>query len=96
MHSLIPNETLTVELSRSMNEILQTLGVSVLFAGILVGLDIYAKEKEAFESSPTYFGLLHFLLNLCLTWPDVMEQAIWSYYILSQVGADSSHFLICH
>ena len=75
----IPNETLTVELSRSMNEILQTLGVSVLFAGILVGLDIYL------ESSPTYIGPLSAEL---LTWP--VGTAIWSYYILHRLARTRS------
>ena len=75
----IPNETLTVELSRSMNEILQTLGVSVIFAGILVGLDFYL------ESNPTDFGPLSAEL---LTWP--VGTGIWSYYILHRLARSRS------
>tara|TARA_B100001989_G_scaffold238795_1_gene202515 strand:- start:60 stop:974 length:915 start_codon:yes stop_codon:yes gene_type:complete len=71
----IPNETLTVELSRSINEILQTLGVSVLFAAILVGLDYYL------DSNPTNLGPLSADL---LTWP--LGTGIWSYYILHRLA----------
>ena len=71
----IPNETLTVELSRSINEILQTLGVSVLFAGILVGLDYYL------DSNPTDLGPLSADL---LTWP--LGTGMWSYYILHRLA----------
>ena len=71
----IPNETLTVELSRSINEILQTLGVSVLFAGILVGLDYYL------DSNPTNLGPLSADL---LTWP--LGTGMWSYYILHRLA----------
>ena len=71
----IPNETLTVELSRSMNEILQTLGVSVIFAGILVSADFYL------GSNPMSIGPVSGEL---LIWP--VGTGIWSYFILHRLA----------
>ena len=71
----IPNETLTVELSRSMNDILQTLGVSVIIAGILVAIDFYV------ESNPMPIGPISAEL---LIWP--VGTAVWSYFVLHRLA----------
>ena len=71
----IPNESLTVELSRSMNDILQTLGISVIIAGILVGIDFYL------ESNPMSIGPISAEL---LTWP--VGTGVWSYFILHRLA----------
>ena len=77
----IPNQTLSVELSRSFNEILQALGVSVLFAAIIAGFDYYLKDN------PANFGPISAEL---LIWP--VGTGVWSYYILHRL-AKSRTFL---
>ena len=69
------NDTLAVELSKSMNDILTTLGVTVLFAGMLVGIDLY------FQSNPQALGNISLEL---LIWP--VGTGLWSFYILHRLA----------
>jgi len=71
-----PNhDSLVTEISRSMNDVLSTLGVTVFFAGILVGTDIYL------ESNPYVLGNISLEL---LIWP--VGTGLWSFYILHRLA----------
>ena len=69
------NDTLATELSRSMNDVLTTLGVSVVFAGILVATNFY------FESNPQVVANISIELFI---WP--VGTGLWSFYILHRLA----------
>ena len=69
------NDTLATELSKSMNDILTTLGVTILFAGMLVGTDLYL------ETNPQVLGNISLEL---LIWP--VGTGVWSFYILHRLA----------
>ncbi len=71
-----PNESLTVELSKSLNEIMATLSVTIVFAALLVGAEYYL------DNNPQKIG--EFSIEL-LIWP--MGTALWSFYILNKLAS---------
>ena len=73
------NVTLSIELSRSVNDILQTLGVTVVFAGIIVGVDYY------FDANPQILAGIP--INL-ITWS--LGTSVWCYYMLHRLSISGS------
>ena len=70
-----PNESLTVELSKSLNDIMATLSVTIVFAALLVGAEYYL------NNNPQKIG--EFSIEL-LIWP--IGTALWSFYILNKLA----------
>ena len=69
------NETFLIEVSNSLNDIMNVLSVTIVFAALLVGVEYYL------NSNPQKIGEISIEF---LIWP--IGTAIWSFYILNKLA----------